>query len=91
MPLRFLGIILIVLRLDVSVYNVYMTNPFQTTFVQEAGGGWGWGVKSIVEVTVNSKEEIRLQLHPRIRPLVRHEIMYSDFPNIYISGITEYL
>jgi hypothetical protein len=53
MSLRFLGIIL-VLRLDVSVYNVYMTNPFQTTFV-EAGGG---GVKSIVEVTVNSKEEI---------------------------------
>ncbi len=35
--LRFLGIILRVLRLEVSVYNVYITNQFQTTF--SAGGG----------------------------------------------------
>ncbi len=47
--LRFLGIILIVLRLEVSVYNVYTTNQFQTTFVQ--GGG-----DPLVEVTVNSEE-----------------------------------
>ncbi len=33
--LRFLGIILRVLRLEVSVYNVYITNQFQTIF---AGG-----------------------------------------------------
>jgi hypothetical protein len=41
--LSFLGIILRVLKLEVSVYNVYITNQFQTTF---AGGG-GEGVKSV--------------------------------------------
>ncbi len=30
--MRFLGIILRVLRLEVSVYNVYITNQFQATF-----------------------------------------------------------
>jgi hypothetical protein len=49
---RFPGIILRVLRLEVSVYNVNITIQFQTTFAQ--GGG---GVKSVVEVTLNSKEE----------------------------------
>jgi hypothetical protein len=53
--LRFLGIILTVLRLQVSVYNVYVTNQFQTTFALGWGGG---GVENpLVEVTVNSKEE----------------------------------
>jgi hypothetical protein len=33
--LRFLGIILRVLGLEVSIYNVYFTNQFQTTFAQE--------------------------------------------------------
>ncbi len=33
-----LGIILIVLRLEVSVYNVYITNQFQTTFTQGRRG-----------------------------------------------------
>jgi hypothetical protein len=42
--LRFLGIILKVLRLEVSIYNVYTTNQFQTTF---AWGGGGGGVKSV--------------------------------------------
>jgi hypothetical protein len=42
--LRFLGIILRVLRLEVSVYDVYVTNQFHTTF---ARGGGGRGVKSI--------------------------------------------
>jgi hypothetical protein len=32
--LRFLGIILRVLRLEVTVYNVYIINQFQTTFAQ---------------------------------------------------------
>jgi hypothetical protein len=55
--LRFLGIILRVLRLEVSVYNVYITNPFQTT-VAQGGGGGGRGEKNpLVEVTVKSKEE----------------------------------
>jgi hypothetical protein len=35
---RFLGIILRVLRLEVSVYKVYIANQFQTTFAQEGGG-----------------------------------------------------
>ncbi len=53
--LRFLGIILKVLRLEVSVCNVYMTNKFQNTFAWEGGGG---GVSNpLIEVTVNSKEE----------------------------------
>jgi hypothetical protein len=52
--LRFLGIILSALRLEVSVYNVYITNPFESTFARGGGGGW-WN--PLVEVTVNSKEE----------------------------------
>jgi len=40
--LRFLGIILKVIRLEVSVYNVYLTNQFQTTFTKR-------GVKFILE------------------------------------------
>jgi hypothetical protein len=40
------GIILRVLRLQVSVYNVYITNQFQTTFAQG-----GWGVNPLVKVT----------------------------------------
>jgi hypothetical protein len=44
--LRFLGIILRVLRLEVSVYNVYIANQFQTTFARGAGVGGG-GVKSL--------------------------------------------
>jgi hypothetical protein len=36
--LRFLGINLRVLRLEVSVYNVYIINQFQNTFAQEGGG-----------------------------------------------------
>jgi hypothetical protein len=28
-----------VLRLEVSVYNVYIANQFQTTFARGAGGG----------------------------------------------------
>jgi hypothetical protein len=47
--LSFLGIILRVLRLEVSEYNFHITNQFQTTFAGGLGG--------VVEVTVNSKEE----------------------------------
>ncbi len=48
-----LGIILRVLRLDVSIYNVYITNQFQTTFAQEGEGEQ----PHLVDATVNSKEE----------------------------------
>ncbi len=37
--LRFLGIILRVLRLEDSEYNVYITNQIQTTFAHGKGGG----------------------------------------------------
>jgi hypothetical protein len=50
--LRFLGIILRVLRLEVSVHDVYIANQFQTTFAQE-----GEVVNPLVELTVNSKKE----------------------------------
>ncbi len=36
--LRFLGIILRIHRLEVSIYNVCLTNQFQTTFAQEGRG-----------------------------------------------------
>jgi hypothetical protein len=36
--LRLLGIILRVLRLEVSVYIVYIINQFQTTFAKGGGG-----------------------------------------------------
>jgi len=36
--MRLLGVILRVLRLEVSVYNVYITNQLQTTFAQRGGG-----------------------------------------------------
>ncbi len=38
--------------LEDSVYNVYITNQFQTTFARERGQH-----TLLVEVTVNSKEE----------------------------------
>jgi hypothetical protein len=37
--LRFLSRILRVLRLEFSVYNVYIINQFQSTFALEGGGG----------------------------------------------------
>jgi hypothetical protein len=43
--LRFLGIILRVLRLEISVYNVYIKNQFQATFA--GGGGRGGKFVSI--------------------------------------------
>ncbi len=42
-----------VLRLEVFVYNFYITDLFQSIFAQGGGGG----VNPLVEVTMNSKEE----------------------------------
>ncbi len=47
--LRFLGIILSVLRFEVSVYNVYIINQFKPVLLRGDG--------PLVEVTVNSKKE----------------------------------
>jgi hypothetical protein len=57
--LRLLGINLRVLRLQFSVYNVYITNQFQTTV---AGGGV---IKSLVEGTVNSRWENSQDFGPK--------------------------
>jgi hypothetical protein len=59
--LRFLGTILGVLRLEVSLYNVYITNQFQATFAQGERGG---GVKSF-----SRRDCFEEQLRPRIGPL----------------------
>jgi hypothetical protein len=45
--LRFLGIILRVLRLEVSAYNVYITNSLKQLLLKVGGGGGGEGVKGI--------------------------------------------
>ncbi len=44
-----------VLRLEVSVYNFYITNQFSNHIFFARGGGGGGD--PLVEVTVNSKEE----------------------------------
>jgi hypothetical protein len=66
--LRFLGIILRVLILAVSVYNVYITNQFQTAFIQ-GGGGWVKSVsKGDCELQKWKISRLLSQLRPRIRP-----------------------
>jgi hypothetical protein len=67
--LRFLGIII---RLEVSVYNVYSKNQFQTT---HAGGGGG---NPLVEVTVSSKEENTSDFCP---------IYVQEFGLSFLSGV----
>ncbi len=71
-------IILRVLRLEVSVYNVvYNTNQFQTTFPQ--GGGGGRGENPLVEVTVNSNEKNFLRLLSQLRPRIRSKDRSEDW------------
>ncbi len=74
---RFLGIMLRVLRLEVIVYNVYITNQFQTTSFAGGGGG-GDEVKSFVEVTVNSKEE---------RPRIRHQYSIGEYWEVRFENL----
>jgi hypothetical protein len=52
--LRFLGIIMRVSRLEVYVYNFYITNKFRTICAQGAEGGGG---SPLYNMTVKSKEE----------------------------------
>jgi hypothetical protein len=73
--LRFLGIILKVLRLEVSAYKGYITKQFQATFAGEGGGG-----DQLVEVTVNSKDE-KSQDFFLIRPLGRLFALLLDQKN----------
>jgi hypothetical protein len=72
--LRFLGIFLRVLRLEVSIHNVYITNQFQTTFAQRGRG-------EVKFVCIGDCE-----LRPRIRPLVKHPMHIID-NKTYLSGI----
>jgi len=59
--LRFQGIILKVLRLEVSVYNIYILSQFQTTFARVGGlRGWGGGVKSVSRGDFEEQGELRL-------------------------------
>jgi hypothetical protein len=90
--MRFLGIILRVLRLGVSVYNVYITNQFQTTF---AGGGGG--VVKYVSRGDSEMEGGKLlsQLRPRIRPLLCDPFFWSPSlvltPCFGVGGVFRYL
>ncbi len=52
--LRFLGIILRVLSLEVFVYNVYNTNQFQPTLL----GGWGGEGKSVSRCVYIARKKI---------------------------------
>jgi hypothetical protein len=67
--LRFLGMILKVLRLQVSVYNVYITKQFHTTFAQGVGG-----VKSF------SRGDCELRILSQLHSRLRSPISLAPFP-----------
>ncbi len=77
--LRFLGIVLRDFRLQVSLYNVYVKNQFQTSFARGWGGG-GRGVKSVsrgdIEYQEENSQDFFSQLRPRTRP--RHTEKYHN-------------
>jgi hypothetical protein len=58
--LKFLFIILRVLRLEVSVHNVQLQTSLKPLLLRGGGGGG----KSLAEVNVNSKEENSLEFCP---------------------------
>ncbi len=60
--LRFLGIILRVLRLEVSVFNVYITNQFQPTF---AGGKYS--IRELRWLWIARRKTLKTLLRSRIR------------------------
>jgi hypothetical protein len=82
MSLRFLGIILRALRFEVSVYNVYITNHFQTTFAH-----WKGGVK-YVSRGESSGKLLRLLSHlrPRIRPQDLKLLAQHVVCTVYVFG-----
>ncbi len=78
--LRFLGIILRVLRLEVSICNVYITNQFQTTFA----GGSAVGRVTMISKVENSSDfyqnyvqEFVLWYRPLLILQVNKSIMHS--------------
>ena len=88
--LRFLGIILRVLRLEVSVYNVYITNQFQTTFAQGGGGG----IKSVSRGDCEEQggKLLRLlsQLRSRIRPLEKRAMVEKILPSFILPKLGDF-
>ncbi len=74
-----------------SVYNFYITNQFHNTFAQEGVGG----VKSIVEVTVKSKDEDSCPSYVQefdrraviIWPLFYSPISFGRGKGLVVSGV----
>jgi hypothetical protein len=66
-----MGIILSVLRLEVSAYNVYITSRFQPTFAQEGVGG----VKSVTRGICAHQGGKILRLLTQLRPRISHLCM----------------
>jgi hypothetical protein len=64
--LRFLGLIVRVLRLEVSVYNVYITITR------------GLGVNPLVDVTVKSRIARRKTLFSQFRPRIQPQIEFTN-------------
>ncbi len=59
--LRFLGIILRVLRLEVSVYNVYITNQFPTTIVPITSKNSASAYDSLINIRGPTRREYNLE------------------------------
>ncbi len=77
--LRFPGIILKVLRLEVSLYNVYITKQFQSFFAQGVEGG-----KSVVEVTAKRKT-----LETFVAILLKNSVsgqIFKDDMNVFLPS-----
>ncbi len=91
--LRFLGIILIVLRLEVSLYNVYITNQFQPLFL----GGSLWiarrkTLNTFVPITSkNSASGLFLQEFGAGKAQSAPYIMGPWSPSIIACGLTDCL
>jgi hypothetical protein len=80
--LRFLSIILRVLRLEVSVYNVYITNEFQTTFAQ--GGGGDTRCWRCLEIARRKSFKLLSLLLPRIRLLLRRILQILIYTEVIL-------
>ncbi len=82
--MRLLGRIFGVLRLEVSGYNVYVTNQFQAAFARE-GGGWGVGA-GYSEKQGGKLSRLLSNFRPRIRPLVVGSFAAMIFSKVKISN-----
>jgi hypothetical protein len=77
-----MGIILRVLRLEVSVYNVYITDQFQTTFTRGGGGG----VNPLEEVAVYCKEENLEDFCPKYVQEFGLRFLYAKAPLFFFKS-----